>query len=56
MMKEIYMEELNACDTLEFLNTVNVTNKSCINFQPLNYCILVFIILISETETTCTHK
>jgi hypothetical protein len=50
-MKEIYMEELNACDTLEFLNTVNVTYKLYMKFQPLNYRALVFIILISETET-----
>lgn len=32
MMKEIYMEELNACDTLEFMITVNVTYKSYMNF------------------------
>jgi hypothetical protein len=54
MMKEIYTEELNACDTSEFLNTVNVTYSSYVSFQPVNYCALVFIILMSETETIYT--
>lgn len=32
MMKEIYMEEMNTCDTLELLNTVNITYKSYMTF------------------------